>query len=283
MNVYEQAESELNAAREAFKSAFGGIKNAKVIKSQRNGFALKFKYPLLMLVCAAIVAAVIAIQIVFEQYDPIYIICECIICLAMTISIVMFAITWRITILNAGCAETIVYYAPDDGVKCLYTTVTKGGEKIEWTEACLYLRGNEAELFEGNGKQYDPFLYKKVRGHSRGFALLNCGNLIANFFNGCDVISHDGGKWELSSGFSFFVDENGLLSWFSIDGMYNECYENNFPLYAPFSVSRQYVFTYRFTEVNVPNFRMHLPELTRTACEFYFVNPPEDPRIIIVK
>lgn len=281
MNVYGQAENELAAAREAFSAAFGGVRNAKIVKSQRNDFAVRFKYPLLMLACAAIVAAVIVIQVVFSQYDPIYIICEAVICIAMAISVVLLAITWRITVLNASCAETITYYSPESGAKCLYTAVTKGGKKVEWAEACLYLRGSDAELFEGNGKEYNPFIYKKVRGHSRGYALLDLGNLLGNFFSGCDVLSSDGKEWKLSSGFAFGIGEDGNLSYFTIDGMYNECYENNFPLYAPFPVSGRYLFTYRFTEVNNPGFRMHLPELTRTACEFYFVPPPDDPHIVV--
>ena len=69
MNVYEQAERELSEAREAFSSAFGGTENAVVIKSQRNDFALRFKYPLLMLVCAVIVAAGGVLQGVFRQVD----------------------------------------------------------------------------------------------------------------------------------------------------------------------------------------------------------------------
>ena len=283
MNVYEQAERELSEAREAFSSAFGGTENAAVIKSQRNDFALRFKYPLLMLVCAVIVAAVVVIQVVFKQFDALYIVCECIICLAMAACIVLFAITWYITRRNARAAEAITYYSPEPGKRFLYTEIAGGGEKIEWADACLYLRGDAAELFEGNGKQYSPFLYKKVRGHSRGYALFDLGNILGNFMDGCDVISHEGNVWRLSSGFSFAVAEDGTLAYFEIKGMYDECYENNFPLYAPFSVSRSYVFTYRFTAVNAPNFRMHLPDITRTACDFYFVPPPDDPRIVVPK
>lgn len=283
MNVYEQAEKRLSEAREAFSSAFSGVKSAVVIKSQRNDFAMRLKYPLLMLVCAAIIAAVVTLQIVFSQHDPLYIVCECIICVAMVASMVLFSITWHITRRNAKCAEKITYYSPAPGKHFMYTEVTGGGEKVEWADACLYLRGNDAELFEGGGKQYDPFLYKKVRGHSRGFALFDLANILENFMNGCEVTSCEDGKWRLSSGFGFDIAADGTLSGFYIEGMYNECYENNFPLFAPFSVSRTYTFGYRFTEVNAPNFRMRLPDITRTACDFYFVPPPDDPLIVVPK
>ena len=283
MNVYDEAEKALGEARAAFADAFGRVKNAKIIKSQRNDFAMRLKYPLLILACLAIAAAVVVMQVVFSQYDALYIVCECVICLAMAATIVLLSITWHITRLNARAAETITYYVGENGSPILYTEITKGGCKVEWKDACLYFRGDAAELFEGNGKQYDPFLYKKVRGHSRGYALLDCGNLTETFFKGCEVTEAEGGKYRLSSGFSFEVAADGTLSRFAIDGMYNECYENNFPLYAIFSVSRRYLFSYEFTEVNAPNFRMHLPEITRTACEFYFVDPPEDPKVVVPK
>ena len=146
MNVYEQAERELSEAREAFSSAFGGTENAVVIKSQRNDFALRFKYPLLMLVCAVIVAAVVVIQVVFRQFDALYIVCECIICLAMAACIVLFAITWHITRRNARAAEAITYYSPEPGKRFLYTEIAGGGEKIEWADACLYL----LDHYDGN-------------------------------------------------------------------------------------------------------------------------------------
>ncbi len=281
MNVYEQAEKELSEAREAFSSAFGDIRNAKITKTQRNDFALKFKYPLCMLVCIAIVAAIVTIQIVFSQYDWLYIVCEAVICLAMAAAVALLAVTWRVTRRNAKLAETITYYSPEPGVRYMHTVINGGGEKVEWAAACLYLRGSEAELFEGNGKEYNPYIYKKVRGHSRGYALFSLDNILGNFFSGCSVISRGENVWKLSSGFTFALGEDGRLLRFTIDGMYNECYENNFPLVALFPVSRRYTFTYTFRDVNDPGFRMYLPENTRAACEFYFVPVPEDAHIVV--
>ena len=69
MNVYDEAEKALGEARAAFADAFGRVKNAKIIKSQRNEFAMRLKYPLLMLACFAIVAALVVMQVVFANYD----------------------------------------------------------------------------------------------------------------------------------------------------------------------------------------------------------------------
>lgn len=281
MNAYEQAEKELEGARKAFKDAFDSIRNAKITKSQRNEFAMRFKYPLSMAVCAAVIAAIVVIQVVFAQYDWLYIVCEAVICVAMVSAIVILSVTWFYTRRNAKAAERITYYSPEEGVRYLYTAITGGGEKVEWADASLYLRGNEAELFEGNGKEYNPYLYKKIRGHSRGYVFLSSENLLGNFFSGYEVLSREGGAWKLSSGFSFKLGEDGRLLEMEIKGMYNECYENNFPLVALFPVSRSYTFTYKFSEVNVPNFRMYLPEVTRTACEFYFIPPPQDKGIVV--
>lgn len=281
MKSYTDIEKELAAARDEFSGAFNAVENAVIVKSQSNKFALRFKYPLLIALCLLIVAAIVVFQVIWKQYDVIYFVCEGIIGVAFAAFIVLLSVTWHYTVKNSKCVERITYYkGGEKGVKCLYTEITGGGQKAEWEQARFYFKGNEAELFEGNGKIYNPFLYKKIRGHSRGYALLDSDALLQTFFNGSEVVSSENGTTVLSSGFSFTV-ENGVLKNFTIEGMYNECYENNFPLYAPLSVSRYYTFRYEFTRVNVPNFRLHLPDVTSQACEFYFVQPPEDDHIVV--
>lgn len=281
MKSYSEIEKELAAAREEFKAAFDGVENAVIKKSQVNKFALRFKYPLLIALCLVIVAAVIVFQVIWKQYDVVYFVSEAVIGVAFAAFIVLLSVTWRYTIKNAKCAERIAYYkGGEKGVKCLYTEITGGGQKVEWEQARFYFKGNEAELFEGNGKIYNPYLYKKIRGHSRGYALLDSDALLQTFFNGSEVLSSANGTTTLSSGFTYTL-KNGQLKSFTIEGMYDECYENNFPLIAPLSLSRFYVFRYEFSQINVPNFRLRLPDITRRACEFYFVQPPEDDRIVV--
>ncbi len=281
MKSYSEIEKELACARDEFKAAFDGVENAVITKSQVNKFALRFKYPLMIALCLFIVAAVVVFQVIWKQYDVVYFVCEGIIGVAFAALIVLLSITWHYTVKNAKCAERMTYYkGGDKGVKCVYTEITGGGQKVEWEQARFYFKANEAELFEGNGKIYNPYLYKKIRGHSRGYALLDSDFILQVFFNGCEVISSVDGTTALSSGFSYTA-KNGKLIGFVIEGMYDECYENNFPLFAPFSVSRSYTFRYDFSQVNVPNFRLYLPDITRQACEFYFVQPPEDSRIVV--
>ncbi len=276
---YIEIEEKLSDARTRFADAFGAIKNARIIKKQANNFALRFKYVLLMLLCVAGIADVVVFQVVLRQFDPLYIVCECVIIVALTAFIVLLAISWRINLQNAACCEIIDYY--NGGIKCLYSTVAGGGSKVEWEAARFYFtKKGEAELFEGGAKEYRPFVYKKIRGHARNYVLLSAEAILANFFDGSEVTSDDGETVTLSSGFSFTV-RGGTLVRFEITGMYSECYENNFPLYAPLSASSSYTFTYEFTEVNAPGFRLILPEIVRDACRFYFLTPPSDENIHI--
>lgn len=276
---YNDIERTLAEERERFIAAWEKISNARIKKTQRNEFGLKGKYPLLIAASLFVIAAILVVQFVFAQFDVWYIICECIIVLTMSGSVILLSISWRITLKNAKCAEIIEYYAGD--IKCVTSEITGGGRKVEWEEARFYFLGDDrAELFDGGAKQYQPFIYKKVRGHSRNYVLLDGKTLAINFIDGAIVTKREGGVTEFNNGFKFKVTD-GNLEWFEIKGMYSECYENNFPLYAPLTASRSYVFRYEFEEINRKNYRMILPEIVRAAAEYYFIEPPKDPNILI--
>lgn len=279
MQNYIDIENSIKEVRSRFVSAWEGISNARIKKTQRNGFGLKAKYPILIALCVLAIAAVLVVQFVFAQYDVWYIVPECIILLAMSVAVVLLAISWNITLKNAKRAETIEYY--NGNIKCVTSEIAGGGKKVEWENARFYFLGaDKAELFDGGSKVYQPFVYKKMRGHSRNYALLDGETLAVNFIDGAEVIKQDGGVTELNNGFKFKITD-GKLEWFEIKGMYSECYENNFPIYAPFTTSRYYVFRYEFEEINRKNYHMILPEITRYAAEFYFVDLPKDDNILI--
>ena len=84
-------EKQLADAKARFKSAFDGIENAQIIKSQYNRFALRFKYPLFIFLCLLVIAALIVVQVVLSQFDPLYIVCECIIIAALTAFMALLA------------------------------------------------------------------------------------------------------------------------------------------------------------------------------------------------
>ena len=274
MNAYLEIEQRLDAAKERFSSAFDAVKNARIVKTQRNNFALRCKFPLLMLLCVVGIVAVLVFQLMFRQFDALYIVCECIIIVALTAFFVLLAISWSINLKNAKCAEVIEYY--NGKTKCLMSEITGGGRKVEWSEARFFFsKKDEAELFEGGAKTYSPFSYKKIRGHSRNFVLLSSEAIVSNFFVGAEVIGEEDGIVALSSGFRF-CEKDGALAWFEIQGMYSECYENNFPIYAPLSASPSYLFRYEFNSINRKNYKMILPEITRDACKYYFLRLPSD-------
>ena len=274
MAGYLEIEARLTEAKKRFSDAFDAVENARIIKTQRNDFALRCKFPLLMLLCLVGIAAVIVFQILLEQFDAMYIVCECIIIVALTAFFVLLAVSWSINLKNAKCAEIIEYY--NGKTKCLTSEVTGGGRKVEWSEARFYFsRKGEAELFEGGAKTYSPFAYKKIRGHSRNYVLLSSAAIVANFFEGAEVLGDADGVVSLSSGFRFRATD-GVLAWFEIQGMYSECYENNFPIYAPLSASSSYLFRYEFDSVNRKNYKIILPEITRDACKYYFLRLPSD-------
>ena len=267
-------EMKIDKVVERFAKAFGSIRNARIIKRQANNFALKFKYPLLMLICIAVIALLVVFQVILQQFDVIYIVCESIIIVFMVAFIALFAVSWKINLQNASCAEIIEYYY-DGETKCLYSTVAGGGSKAEWKEARFYFYGeDQAELFEGGEKIYQPFVYKKVRGHARNFALLSLEALLTNFFENAEVLEEDENHVSLSSGFRFYMNGDRLVR-FEIDGMYSECFENNFPIYAPLAMSKSYTFTYEFEEINRENYSMILPEIVRYACDYYFLPLPK--------
>lgn len=274
MTGYLDIEQRLGEAKAEFRAAFDAVENARIKKTQRSDFALRFKFPLLMLLCLVGIGAVVIFQIVWKQFDALYIVCECIILLALSAFFVLLAISWSINLKNARCTEIIEYY--NGKTKCLTSEITGGGQKVEWSEARFYFsRKGQAELFEGGSKTYSPFTYKKIRGHARNYVLLSADALIANFFEGAEVLDDTDGVVSLSSGFRYGI-RGGIIEWFEIRGMYSECYENNFPLYAPLSASPSYVFRYEFSAVNRKNYKIILPEITRDACKFYFLKLPSE-------
>ena len=278
---YIEIEKSLTEAKTRFSDAFDGIRNARIIKTQRSEFGLKFKYPLLILLCLICMAALVVFQVLLRQTDWLYIVCESVIGVGLVIFICLLAVSWRYTILNARCAEVIEYY--NGKIKLVTSTVAGGGRKVEWEEARFFFTPkNEFELFEGGQKTYSPFLFKKIRGHSRNYVLLDSAAIMANFFEGAEVTSDDGVNVALSSGFRFGIRE-GVLEYMEIEGMYSECYENNFPVYAPFTVSPSYVFRYDFTLIDRENYRPVLPEITREACRMYFLDLPsaKDDNILV--
>lgn len=278
---YLDIEKSISEAKRRFTDAFLGIRNARIKKTQRNDFALRFKYPLLILLCVVCMAAVIVFQVMWQQTDWLYIVCESVIGVGLVAFIVLLSVSWRYTVMNARRAETIEYY--NGKIRCVSSVVAGGGRKAEWEEARFFFTPKgEFELFEGGQKTYSPFVFKKFRGHSRNYVLLDAEAIVANFFEGAEVVSDDGRNVALSSGFRFCV-EDGVLRYFEIEGMYSECYENNFPIYAPFTVSSSYVFRYEFEQIDRPNFRLILPEITREACKMYFLELPsdKDPDVLI--
>ncbi len=276
---YIGIEKQLADAKARFKSAFDGIENAQIIKSQYNRFALRFKYPLFIFLCLLVIAALIVVQVVLSQFDPLYIVCECIIIAALTAFMALLAVSWKINLQNSVCTEMMEYYAGEE--KCIYSQIAGGNSKVEWQAARFFFtKKGEAELFEGGEKQYSPYVYKKIRGHARNFVLLSSDALISNFFDGAEVLCDDGETVALSSGFRFTI-KGGVLERFEIDGMYSECYENNFPLFAPLASSGSYTFVYEFRDVNAKGYAMILPEIVRTACDYYFIKLPRDPNILV--
>ncbi len=266
-------------ARERFLAAWSEIKNARIKKTQYSGFGLKAKYPLLMALCAVVIAGLLVPQFILKMYDVWYIVCEVIIILAMCGAIWLLAISWKYTIMNAKCSETIEYY--NGGIKCVMSEIAGGGRKVEWEKARFYFVGEDkAELFDGGAKQYRPFVYKKIRGHSRNYVLLDGETIAVNFIDGARVKSEENGVTELDNGFRFET-QGTTLKWFEIKGMYSECYENNFPIYAPLTTGRSYIFRYEFETVNRENYTMLLPQITRLAAEYYFTELPKDPNILI--
>lgn len=275
---YAEIEARLNAAKSRFSEAWESVENARIVKTQRNGFALRFKYPLLISFCLLVIAAVFVVQFVFAQFDALYIVCECIIVLAMAVGIFVLSVSWFWNVRNAKCAEVIDYLRSEP--KCVVSEIAGGGMKVEWEEARFYFRGDQAELFEGGVKEYRPFVYKKMRGHSRNYALLDLEALTANFFDGATVVSEENDTTALSSGFRFHLSD-GKLDWFEIEGMYSECYENNLPIFALFGASKSYVFRYAFTELNRKHYRMVLPDIVRDACKYYFLEEPRGEGVVI--
>ncbi|MBR6788960.1 MAG: hypothetical protein IKM44_04050 [Clostridia bacterium] len=265
---------DINQAKDRFSNAFKKVENARIMKSQVNDFAVKFKYPIFMLVCLAVITALVVFQVIAKQFDLIYIISECVIISFLIALIVLLAISWKVNLQNATCAEIIDYYVKD-GKKCVCSSLPNGNYKVEWDKAKFFFtKKDEAELFESCDKDYTPFVYKKVRGHARNYALLDLEALLATFFEGATVTEATEEYVTLSSGFTFF-DSDGVLTKFEINGMYSECFENNFPLYAPLSVSKSYKFTYEFTEINKSGYKMILPEIVRVACDYYLLPLPD--------
>lgn len=274
MAGYVEIEQQLADAKTRFKTAFDGVENARIVKTQRNNFALRFKFSLLMLLCLVGIAAVIIFQILLNQFDVLYIVCECIIITALTAFFVLLAVSWRLNLRNAKCAEIIEYY--NGKTKCIYSEIAGGSFKVEWADARFFFTPKgDAELFEGGSKTYSPFSYKKIRGHSRNYVLLDADAIIANFFEGAEVLDDADGVVTLSGGFRFKT-VGDTIEWFEIIGMYSECYENNFPIWAPLSASGAYTFRYEFTSVNRRNYKIILPEITRDACKYYFLRSPAD-------
>lgn len=274
---YLDDQKALSDAAERFRAAFGGIENAVVLKSQKNAFGLYVKYPLLIFLCAAVVAAVFIVQFVFSYFDAMYIVCEVVLTAGLAFVIILLVRTWLVVIKNAGLAEEITYYNGE--VKCLVTTVSGGGKKIEWEDASLYINGDSFELIESKTKKYNPIFYKKIHGHSRGYKFFNCDALVSTFFgDNATVLSDDGRAVELSSGFKFGI-EYGVLKYIELTGFYDECYENNFPILSISAQSKSYTFRYEFTQVNVPNFRLILPDRTKECAKLFFAELPEDKNI----
>ena len=275
---YLEEEKQCRVAAERFKAAFDSIDNAVILKSQKNAFGLKIKYPLLIVLCLLAVAAVFVVQFALSLFDAMYIVCEVIIAAAMLFFSALLARTWAATVKNARLAEKITYYRGKETF--LVTEITGGGHKIEWADASLYVKGDVFELIESPTKEYTPYFYKKIHGHSRGYRLLNSDTVVKAFFDGATVVSDEGGTVELSNGFRFCI-EFDKLKYIEIVGFYDECYENNFPLLTVTPQSRSYTFRYDFTAVNVPNFRLILPDRAAECAKLFFAELPPDKNIII--
>lgn len=286
---YIDDEKRAREAAEKFAAAFNKIENAAVYKSQKNTFGLYVKFPLFMFLLALLLTAVIILQVMLSLYDPIYIVCEVVIFVSSVFLYVVFIRTWLLTIKNAKLAEKITYY--NGKKKCMVTEITGGGSKIEWADASLYMKGDDFELIESDKKEYNRFFYKKLHGHSRGFRLFDAETIVKAFFDGATVIPSDdtvvndadknnGEVIRLSSGFSYCI-EYGSLKYFEIDGFYDECYENNFPIMSIKPQSKSYVFRYDFTAINTPNFRLVLPDRAAEGAKLFFVNLPDDNNIVV--
>ena len=273
---YLEEEKKCREAAERFTAAFSKVENAIVFKSQSNYFGVKIKYPLLLSLCVLLVTVIFVFQFTFELYDFMFIICEVVTVGAMVFFFVLIVKTWFLTMKNAKIAEKMIYYNGDK--KCLVTEITDGGTKIEWNGASLYMSGDDFELIESKDKKYYPYFYKRIHGHSRGFRLFNPDNIIGMFFNGATVLSDENGKTVMSSGFTFTIEYDSLKE-FEIIGFYDECYENNFPVMSISTQSKNYVFKYEFAAVNVPNFRLILPERSKECAKLFFLELPKDRNI----
>lgn len=278
MQQYLKEEEAAAEAAKRFTAAFGGIKNAVVRKSQKNMFGLYVKYPLFVALCLGAIAAVFILQFAFSLFDAMYIVCEIILAAGLVFVSAVLLRTWAVVIRNATLAEEIVYY--NGGVKCMVTSVSGGGKKVEWEDASLYLHNDDFELIESKTKQYNPLFYKKIHGHSRGFAFFDAGALVSTFFDGANVVSDNNGETVMSTGFKFKT-EYGVLKYIEVTGFYDECYENNFPIMTISAQSKSYTFRYEFSDVNVPNFRLILPDRTKEGAKLFFLTLPADKNIYI--
>ena len=276
---YLEEEKGCREAAGKFAAAFDGVNNAVIMKSQVNGFGLKVKYPLLITLCLLAVAAVFVLMFSLRLFDVMFIVCVVIITAVMLFFATLLVRTWLITIKNSKLAEKITYYRGKN--VWLVAEITGGGRKIEWDGISFYIKGDDFELVESPTKQYNPYFYKKLHGHSRGHKLLKSETIVKAFFDGATVLSDDGNIVCMSSGFKFCV-EHGTLKYFEIEGFYDECYENNFPLLSIKPQSRSYVFRYDFTAVNVPNFRLILPDRSVECAKLFFTEIPRDDKNIFI-
>lgn len=276
---YLEDEKKLQEISSRFRAVFGSVNNSVVLKSQKNTFGLYVKFPLFIGLLLALAAAVYIIQFALESFDALYIVCEVILTLGIAFVIVLMTRTWIKTIKNAKQAEEITYYKTADS-RFLVTKIAGGGNKFEWADASLFISGDDFELIESKTKKYNPLFYKKLHGHSRGYRFFDVDFLVSTFFEGMTVLSDENGVVTLSSGFKFAI-EYDVLKYVEVEGFYDECYENNFPLLSILPQSKSYVFKYEFTSVNVPNFRLILPDRTNEGAKLFFLELPEDKNIII--
>lgn len=268
-----EEEKKLAEARSRFASLLGSVKNAVIIKSERNGFAVTAKFPLLIFACLLIIASMVTASVVVNPPDAIIITASVAASLGLVFIIALLTRTFFAVRKNARESERL-FYQNKGGEATIVTLVRGGGRKAEWKDASLYFAPDgSCEIIESPDVEYKPFLAKNYRGHSRGFRLLQPDFLLKTFFNGCEVLEDKDGRVALSSGFSFSYVGDTLTS-FTIEGFFSECYENNFPIGSVLSESKSYKFSYAFTAVNDPGFIQRFPPETKAAAKVFGLSLP---------
>lgn len=275
---YFDEQKKLDEVAEMFSNAFCSIENASIVKSQKNSFSSYVKFPLVIGLAVLLVVLMYVIQFAFSFFDAMYVICEVILTVGVAFAVVVLIRTWRRELANAVWTEKIQYYNGKSRLQV--TEVANGGRKIEWNRGSLYIEADDFELIEGAGKEYKPYYYKKMHGHSRGYSVTDIDWLLSVYFNGASVVSNENGIVQLSTGFEFCI-EYGMLKYFVINGFYHECYENNFPIMSFMSMSKRYAFRYEFSAINVPQYKLILPERTSVGAEIYNLELPNDENVLI--